>query len=189
VRVIAGKCRGMRLVAPRGFTTRPTSDRVKEALFSILSSADRLQTARVLDLCAGSGALGIEALSRGAEIAVFIEKDRAALEALRKNLAQTGLKRCSQIMAMDCQQALKHLIQQQMRFSLVLFDPPYQADLYTSVISTVGSSLMAPDGLLVAEAAERLPLPEQIGPCVRTDHRLYGDTALAFYTLEAPHAP
>ena len=189
MRVIAGEARGMRLTAPRGTTTRPTSDRVKEALFSLLQSSGHLQGTRVLDLFAGSGALGIEALSRGAEHVIFIEKNRQALDSLRLNLAHTRFTNRAEVLASDCLQALERLSRQKNHFDLVLLDPPYQAELYEKVIKLVGTSLLASDGLLVAEAAARTPLPERIGPCSRIDQRIYGDTALELYTMEQDHAP
>jgi len=189
VRVIAGKARGMRLTAPRGTTTRPTSDRVKEALFSLLDSAGRLDGMRVLDLFAGSGSLGIEALSRGAEQVTFIEKDRHALESLRLNLGHTGFSDRAEVLPFDCLQALERLVRQKVCFDLILLDPPYQAGLHQKVIELAGSALLAADGLVVAEAAARTPLPERIGPCNRSDRRIYGDTALELYTMEQRHAP
>lgn len=190
MRVIAGAVRGMRLNVPGGTTTRPTSDRVKEALFSILDSNNLLAGAQVLDLCAGSGSLGIEALSRGAAHTVFVEKDRTTLQVLRTNLARTGFPAHQyEVLAIDCQQALKLLIRRQKMFSLVLFDPPYQSDLYQIVIAKVGSGLLMAEGMLVAETAARVSLPERLPPCIRTDRRLYGDTALDFFMLEPHYAP
>lgn len=180
----------MRLNAPVGTKTRPTSDRVKEALFSILDSNNLLEQAQVLDLCAGSGSLGIEALSRGAAHAVFVENDRAALLALQSNLARTGFTAQQyEVLALDCRQALNLLIRRQTLFSLVLFDPPYQSDLYQSIIPLVGSRLLITEGVLVAETSSRVPLPDRLPPCIRTDRRLYGDTALDFFMLEPHHAP
>ncbi len=179
----------MRLNAPNGFKTRPTSDRVKEALFSILDSNNLLEQAQVLDLCAGSGSLGIEALSRGAVHTVFVEKDRAALQSLQSNLARTGFPvQQYEVLALDCRQALTLLVRRQTLFNLVLFDPPYQSDLYQSVIPLVGSNLLMAEGVLVAETAARVPLPDRLPPCVRTDQRLYGDTVLNFFMLEPHHA-
>lgn len=180
----------MRLNAPVGTKTRPTSDRVKEALFSILDSNSLLKEALVLDLCAGSGSLGIEALSRGAAHTIFVEKDRTALQALRSNLSRTGFSdQQYEVLAIDCQQALNLLIRRQTMFSLVLFDPPYQSNLYQSVIPLVGSRLLIAEGVLVAETSARVPLPDRLPPCIRTDRRLYGDTALDFFMLEPHHAP
>ncbi len=189
MRVIAGTAGGRHLVAPHGRTTRPTSDRVKEALFSILASLDCLADALILDLFAGSGALGIEALSRGARHAVFVEKDRTALAALAKNLAATGFSARSTVLAVDVELALKRLQQNESCFNVVLLDPPYQSDLYTRTIAFAGTYLMTPDGLLVAETAKRVALPEKIVPCARIDYRVYGDTVLEFYALESRHAP
>lgn len=190
VRVIAGQAGGMRLTAPSGTTTRPTSDRVKEALFSILESADHLNRARVLDLFAGSGSLGIEALSRGAEHVVFVEKNRSACAALQQNLSHTRLARQAQLLQMDSIHAVERLARHAEQFNLVLLDPPYQAGLYLKIIERVSTgSLLMPDGLLVAETATRSQLPERIGQCFRSDRRIYGDTALEFYLMEQNHAP
>lgn len=179
----------MRLTAPSGTKTRPTSDRVKEALFSLLESAGYLDGARVLDLFAGTGSLGIEALSRGADHVVFIEKDRHALEALQLNLAHTRSNDRAEVIPLDCLQAIGRLSRQKVLFDLVLLDPPYQAGLHQKVIELVGSALLAADGLVVAETATQAPLPERIGPCSRSDRRIYGDTALELYTMEQSHAP
>jgi 16S rRNA (guanine(966)-N(2))-methyltransferase RsmD len=189
VRVIAGQARGMRLTAPGGTTTRPTSDRIKEALFSILESANHIEDADVLDLFAGSGALGIEALSRGAKKVVFVEKNRAAIEVLERNLIHTKLKNQAQVFQMDSSQAIERLARHKERFSLVLLDPPYQAGFYLKIIELVSSTVLTQEGLLVAETATRAPLPERIGQCIRIDRRHYGDTALEFYQMEQRHAP
>lgn len=189
MRVIAGQARGMRLTAPGGTTTRPTSDRIKEALFSILESANHVEDADVLDLFAGSGALGIEALSRGAKKVVFVEKNRAAIEVLERNLIHTKLKNQAQVFQMDSSQAIERLARHKERFSLVLLDPPYQAGFYLKIIELVSSTVLTQEGLLVAETATRAPLPERIGQCIRIDRRHYGDTALEFYQMEQRHAP
>ena len=189
MRVIAGEARGMRLTAPRGTTTRPTSDRVKEALFSLLDSSGRLEEAELLDLFAGGGALGIEALSRGAKHAVFVEKNRHALDSLQQNLAHTRLGERAELLTGDCLQTMEWLGRQGRQFDLILLDPPYQAGLHQKIIERAGTTLLKPDGLLIAESAAREPLPEQIGCCVKTDRRVYGDTALELYLMEHHHAP
>lgn len=189
MRVIAGKAGGMKLTAPRGTTTRPTADRVKEALFSILDSANHLENLRVLDLFAGSGALGIEALSRGAAHTTFVEKSRPAVDAIRQNLAHTKLANQADLLNMDVHQAIERLTHQATYFELVLMDPPYQADIYSKVITQIEKNILAEGGLLVAETATRTPLPEHIGSLFRFDRRIYGDTALEFYSLEQSDAP
>lgn len=189
MRVIAGQAGGMRLKAPGGTTTRPTSDRVKEALFSILESADRLQDATVLDLFAGTGSLGIEALSRGAHHVVFVEKNRQAAESLQSNLAHTRLSTRATVIINDCMHSVEHLARRNEKYDLILLDPPYQAGMYLKMIDFAGSTILAPEGMLVAETAARESLPEQIGPCIRTDRRIYGDTAIEFYQMERTYAP
>jgi len=187
VRVIAGTAGGLKLTTPAGTTTRPTTDRVKEALFSILENAEAVHNAQVLDLFAGSGALGIEALSRGANHVTMIDKSRQALEALRKNLQHTKLMNRATILGLDAMQALDQLIRQQARFDLILIDPPYNHGLQVKVLERL-TPLLTSSGLAVAEAASRELLPERVGSCLLTDRRVYGDTALAFYVLEGNDA-
>lgn len=185
MRVIAGDARGTRLAAPRGMRTRPTADRVREALFSIILSRFELQGARVLDICAGTGSLGIEALSRGAAYCCFIEPDRNALAALRHNLSAAHCAGRAGIMETDVQRALRQLAAQGERFDIVFFDPPYGSGLYATVPEMLSSlSLLAGEGLFIAECAARAPLPDRLGMLVKDDRRVYGDTALEFYTLE-----
>ena len=188
MRVIAGTAGGLKLTTPAGTITRPTSDRVKEALFSILESADAVSNAQVLDLFAGSGALGIEALSRGANHVTMVDKSRPALETLRKNLQHTKLINRATILGLDALHALEQLIRQQARFDLILIDPPYNHGLHVKVLERL-TTLLAPTGLAVAETASRESLPERVGSCLLTDRRVYGDTALAFYVLEGNDAP
>ncbi len=187
MRVISGKAGGIKLVAPGGLKTRPTSDRVKEALFSILQSAYHLQNTSVLDLYAGSGALGIEALSRGAASAVFVENQADAVKIIKQNLLQARLDKQATIMAMDCKKALHLLFNKGTCFNLVFLDPPYQTDQYETVIETVSRHLLHPQGLIVAETASRTPLPNQIGSASKIDQRRYGDTILEFYSPEQQH--
>lgn len=188
MRVIAGTAGGLKLTTPVGITTRPTTDRVKEALFSILDSADAVCGAQVLDLFAGSGALGIEALSRGADHVTLIDKSRPALEALRKNLLHTKLTNRTTVIGLDAWQALDQLVRQQARFDLILIDPPYNQGLQVKALERI-APLLTPTSLVVAEAATRESLPQRVGSCRLTDRRVYGDTALAFYVLEGNDAP
>lgn len=185
MRVIAGICRGMRLLAPAGTSTRPTSDRVKEALFNILSSRIAFDDVKVLDICAGTGSLGIEALSRGAASCTFIENERRVLTCLEKNISDARINNRSEIFPMDVLKALPVIARRGLRFDLVLFDPPYDSGLYASVpeaLCTLG--LFASTALFAAECAARNPLPDSIGPLARFDRRVYGDTALELFTLE-----
>ena|SRR6185369_3026191 len=187
MRVIAGSARGVRLAAPAGLQTRPTADRVKEALFSIITSQRPLVDARVLDICAGSGSLGIEALSRGAACCCFIEQERPALAQLEKNLARAGLEGAGQCLALDALKGLNLLSRQGKTFDIVFLDPPYSSNLYATVPEALSSlSLLSGEALLVAECSARIPLAERYGMLVRIDRRVYGDTALEFFVRESP---
>jgi 16S rRNA (guanine966-N2)-methyltransferase len=175
VRVIAGQYGGRRLVAPRGLATRPTTDRVREALFSAL---DRVDGARVLDLYAGTGALGIEALSRGAASAVFVESARPAVAALRQNLEALGLTAAARVLAEPVARAVPKLAATS-PFDLVFADPPYDdVDAALAALEALVPSL-APGARVVLEHASRRP-PRPSAALVSLRTRTYGDTALTF---------
>lgn len=174
MRVIAGTAGGRRLVAPKGRDVRPTSDRVKEALFSSL--APRLPGARVLDLYAGSGALAIEALSRGAAAAVLVERNRAALAAIEHNLAATGFTAAARVTTGDLPQALGQLIG---LFDVVFLDPPYALaeDEVVAVLAAL-VPLLAPGGAVRLEWPARRPAPPWPEGLSPGRVRRYGDTTI-----------
>ncbi|WP_437576519.1 16S rRNA (guanine(966)-N(2))-methyltransferase RsmD [Sorangium sp. So ce887] len=180
MRVIAGRLGGRRLAAPRGEGTRPTADRVREALFSSLGD---VTGALVCDLYAGTGALGIEALSRGARRAVFVESGRPALATLRENLAALGLAEAARVVPLPVERALD-LLRDEGPFDLALLDPPYAALTQAAAAAARLAGplgLLAPTGRLVLEHARRDPSPEIAGlTCAAA--RTYGDTAVSFYT-------
>lgn len=185
MRVIAGTCRGKKLSAPTGVTTRPTSDRVKEALFSILSSRIDFAGIRVLDICAGTGSLGIEALSRGAGSCCFIEFNLTVKSILEKNILVTCCKERSEILIMDAVRALNVMAGRGQGYDLVFFDPPYDSELYERVPETLESSgLLTQGSILVAECSVRNQLQESYGRLKRFDRRVYGETALELFELE-----
>ncbi len=183
MRVIAGRLGGRRLVAPRGWATRPTSDRVREALFSALGD---LGGARVLDLYAGTGALGIEALSRGAARATFVENARPALAALRENLASLGLDRAAHVVARPVAAGASGGALAG-PFDLVLADPPYAAlaEVPPAVEALVAAGALSPDARVVVEHAARDDAPAIAGLSPRPS-RTYGDTAITIYDREEP---
>ena len=179
MRVIAGCARGMRLQAPPTHT-RPSTDRLREALFSILQA--RLEGAHILDLFAGSGALGIEALSRGAEKAVFVEEDRIAVKTLKKNLEQVRLAGRAAVLECD---VFAYLKSPRMVFDIVLADPPYASnadcDLAANLLSDSRlSELLSDDGLVVIEVEAERENPVAPGWEV-IDRRVYGSSAILFY--------
>ena len=185
MRIIAGTCRGKKLSAPVGVTTRPTSDRVKEALFSILASRIDFANARVLDICAGTGSLGIEAVSRGAATCHFIESNKSVISILDKNLVNTGFKDRSKILNMDAVAALQRIAVTGEHFDLAFFDPPYSSDLYQTVPELLASSgLLASGSILVTECSSRSKLKESYGSLKRFDRRVYGETAIELFKME-----
>jgi 16S rRNA (guanine966-N2)-methyltransferase len=177
MRVVAGRFGGRRLIAPRGRGTRPTSDRVREALFSILGSVAGL---RVLDLFAGSGALGIEALSRGAASAVFVDSAAGAAAAIRRNLGALGAK--GEVRRMSASAFLEQARRDARQYDLVFLDPPYRAasDLGRE-LSTTLAPVLAPRARVVGESDRRAPL-ELEGWSV-ADERRYGDTLIRFFDV------
>ena len=177
MRVIAGSLRGRILTTPRGFDTRPTLDRVKEALFSILGSIDNL---KVLDLYAGTGAFGIEALSRGAKQAVFVEKSRPALQCLRDNLSRLGLEGRSKVFAQFVERAQRN-ISISAPFDLVFCDPPWTGieAAWNFLANMQLASLLSPGGRLVLEhPAEAAVSPGRFSPLATTNVRAWGDSAV-----------
>lgn len=156
MRVITGTARGRRLGELKGEATRPTTDKVKEAVFSAIQF--RVQGARVLDLFAGTGQLGIEALSRGAEQAVFVDSRREAAQLVRDNLALTGLADRAQVL---CGDALGYLAATDRRFDLIFLDPPYASELLEQALERIAArDLLAEDGRIVAESAIEKKLPD-----------------------------
>jgi len=181
MRIIAGELRGRRLAAVKG-RVRPTSDKVREAIFSILGPA--VMAARVLDLFAGTGALAWEALSRGAREAVLVEDQGAALEVLRRNLEALGLKERVQVLPLPVHGALRKLASGGGKFDLVFLDPPYDRGLARATLEALeGSGLLAPEARVVAEHSHREALPEHLGDLHLSQCRRYGDTQVAFYEV------
>jgi 16S rRNA (guanine966-N2)-methyltransferase len=174
VRVVAGAYRGRRIEAPAGRATRPTSDRVREALFSILGP---IEGVRVLDLFAGSGALGIEALSRGAAEAVFVESDARAAAAVRRNLDALGIE--ALVHRRDAFSWLGSAVGAEEPFDLVFADPPYSSASRTAGrLSELLPPVLTPTSVIVTESDKRDPL-ELALPLV--DERTYGDTRIAIH--------
>ena len=181
-RVIAGSARGIRLRAP-GAGTRPLADRVKQTLFGILEPD--LQGSRVLDLFAGSGAAGIEALSRGAGSAVFIEKDGGAASVIQENLRATSLAGPdAQVVRADAIAWLAHRSPSDAPFDLVIVDPPYaETALLTRVLETLGGAdaPLEPNARVIAKHFWRDRPPDRIGLLASERDRRFGETALTFY--------
>ena len=182
VRIVGGSQRGRRLVAPSGEAVRPTSDRAREALFNILSHGDfaasglHFAERPVLDAFAGTGALGLEALSRGASAAVFIERDREALAALRRNIAALGEEDRAHVVAGDATRPPRAAF----ACALAFLDPPYRSGLAAPALSALAAAgWLTPDALAVIEVAAREELPMPAGFTL-IDERVYGAARLVF---------
>lgn len=182
MRVVAGSARGLRLDAPAGTGTRPTGDRVRESVCNALASIDAIRGARVLDAYAGSGALAVEALSRGAESAVLVDRDRAARAAIEANLDRTGFTSAATVVAAD---ALDHLARSTDRFDLVFLDPPYDYDRWPELLAAVVAR-SAPGAVVVVEGRAPVPVP---APLSVIREKRYGGTVVTFSQMPPSTAP
>ena len=191
MRVIAGTCKGRRLAAPKGNRlVRPTADRVKESVFSILR--EQVIDANFLDLCAGTGSIGIEALSRGAKHVTFLERDPRCVGIIEKNLRTCGLLTESHVrirlLRRDAVKGISDLGKRSAVFEIIYFDPPYGVDLvegsqlYTDCLKSLAeNSLLGVGGALLVEHAKQYVTPNAVGSLRRSRQARYGDTVVSFY--------
>ena len=175
MRVITGLAKGMRLETLEGMDVRPTADRVKEAEFSIIQF--EIEGRRVLDLFAGSGALGIEALSRGAKVATFVDANPEAVKVIRSNLEHTGLTKKASVAAGDFEQFLNYT---KAAFDIVFIDPPYSKGLADRALQLMVSH-MSENGVIICEVAKIDKLPEKSGDFTLARKSDYGKTSLYIY--------
>ncbi|GAB4365670.1 MAG: 16S rRNA (guanine(966)-N(2))-methyltransferase RsmD [Deltaproteobacteria bacterium] len=183
MRIIAGKWRGRVLRAPKGRAVRPTADRVRESIFGILGN--RVEGVAVLDLFAGTGALGLEALSRGALSAVLVEADPVACEVIRKNVESLSAGG-AEILRMDYRRALRRLQSRGRRFGLLFLDPPYRAGIArAAALALSASGVTEPGAIAVVEEAARSPRAEMPPAWTLWVERLYGDTRVSLYEVAA----
>jgi len=189
LRVISGNLKGKRLIAAKGLSLRPTSDRVREAIFDILQ--DQFQVQNVLDLFAGTGALGIEALSRGAKRAVFVEGSVRSRGVLRRNIEECRLKEQAEVLGREAHAAIKILEARGEFFELIFLDPPYGKGLARRVLEALSrSSIVTPGTLVVAEHSLSEGL-DSMPSWQRIDRRKYGRTLVSFFRpeKESPDSP
>ena len=180
MRVLAGALKGRRLVVPRGTTTRPTADQVRIALLDALTPW--LPGARVLDLFAGGGGVGFEALSRGAAHATFVERDPRALAALAANVEALALSESARVIRGDVARILPRLAAAGDRFTIVFLDPPYEGDDVTETLARLGEgALTATDAIVVSQHPTKLPPPAHAGCLAAYRARRFGETTLTFY--------
>ena len=183
MRIVSGSAKGKKLVGFRGDAIRPTSDRVREAIFSTLfSQLGALGEVEVLDLYAGTGAMAIEALSRGAKSATLVDQSREAQKIIGKNLASTELADSATFMSGRVLDIIPRLGARQAQFDLIFVDPPYSDPHIEDVLLSVNDfGLLRSGGIMCFETADRVHLPEHIGTLACTARRKYGSTAICYY--------
>jgi 16S rRNA (guanine966-N2)-methyltransferase len=180
MRVIAGEYKGRRLVTPRGERTRPTADQVRIALCDTLTPW--IDGARVLDLFSGAGGVGLEALSRGAAHATFVERDARALAALRENIETLGVRDRARVLRGDVARELTRLYTESARFDIVFLDPPYDTDLVPTTLEQLGGGgLTAANAVVIAQHLTKRAPSAIIGALGAFRTRRFGETTLTFY--------
>ncbi|MBO8171082.1 MAG: 16S rRNA (guanine(966)-N(2))-methyltransferase RsmD [Bacillaceae bacterium] len=182
MRIIAGDKKGMRLDSVPGMSTRPTSDKVKEAVFNVIGPF--FEGGRVLDLYAGTGSLGIEALSRGMDHALFVDADRKAADIVKKNLKATGLMDKSEVYVNDADRALRALRKRELAFDLIFLDPPYAEQKIEAQLNFISDhGLLKEDGTVIAEHDAAVTLPDRVGNLEKHKTLNYRYTSISFYIL------
>lgn len=180
MRIIGGTARGRKLKTQAGRATRPTADRVREAIFNIVSS--KVPNAAILDLFAGSGAMGIEALSRGASSAVFIESDRDAAATIKSNLDACVFAAPSKVIVGMLPKALGRFIINEENFDLIFIDPPYESGLAEKTLFAVAErNMICADGIAIIEHSVRETMPEDATTLIKAREKKYGSTLISFY--------
>lgn len=189
MRIISGQYRGRQIATLKGGKLRPTSDQLRETLFDVLGP--RITGARLLDAYAGSGAVGLEALSRGASEVVFIEHHRAAAALIRQNLEALGIKSGYRLVTSDVLDGLERLSEEAARFDIVFLDPPYTEirEYHHALRQLARGGLLGPESLVVAEHSRHTELEERYGALARVRLLRHGDAQLAFYRLAAEPLP
>ena len=186
MRVISGTAKGRRLASFHGDRIRPTADRIKEALFNILNSSfGSLEDRQVLDLFSGTGNLGIEALSRGAAKAVFIDENPKSVAILKKNIDICGFAGRSEIIISTVEAGIRILSRKGYRFNLVFLDPPYGKGLVTKTLNDLANdTILEEEAIVIAEHSSREVPPDEYGYLTLSDRRKYGDTGVSLYIYE-----
>lgn len=185
MRVIAGSKKGQPLQAVPGRSTRPTTDKVKESLFNLIGES-HFNGGIGLDLYAGTGGLGVEALSRGLDKVIFVDQDRKAIAVIKQNLESTGFTIQSEIYKNDATRALKVLCKREIPFDLIFLDPPYHKQNIANELALFDShQLITPLGMVIVETAKDVTLPTHLGHLFLEKQRQYGDTEVRIYRKES----
>jgi len=180
MRVIAGEYKGRRLKTLDGLNVRPTSDKLRETVFNIISQ--KVSGKRFLDLCAGSGAVGIEAISRGAHDVTFVEQSRRAHQIISENLHACGISDGVSVVNRDALTALKYFATQSISFDIIYIDTPYESDVYSPVLFLLGkNNILRDQGIVIVEHRRNVELPEAFGSLEKYREVKQGDSCLSFF--------
>lgn len=183
MRVISGKAKGQALKAPTGLNTRPTADRVKESIFNIIQT--ELYNSLIIDLFAGSGSLGIEALSRDADKVYFIDNNKNSVRLIEENLKKTKLINNSQIIQMDVLSGIMKLREYKVKANIIFLDPPYSKGFIEPTLEAIYSShILESDGIVIVEHSIKENIPNNIDKLKKYRSNKYGDVVISFYRLE-----
>ncbi|OIK14059.1 16S rRNA (guanine(966)-N(2))-methyltransferase RsmD [Bacillus sp. MUM 116] len=181
MRVVSGSCKGRPLKAVPGNTTRPTTDKVKEALFNMIGPY--FNGGIGLDLFAGSGGLGIEAISRGLDKVIFIDRDVKAIQVIRENIKSCSFEEKTEVYRNDADRALKALIKREIRFDYIFLDPPYKKQQLVSLMQKImEEKILKEDGLVVCEHSHDVELPQAVGELTQIKYEKYGIIAITIYS-------
>jgi 16S rRNA (guanine966-N2)-methyltransferase len=183
LRVVSGICKGRPLKAVPGSSTRPTTDKVKEAIFNMVGPY--FDGGLALDLFAGSGGLGIEALSRGFEKAIFIDRDGKAIQTIHENVKSCNFAEKAEVFRNDAERALKAILKRQLCFDLIFLDPPYKKQQLVSLLEKFDEGqLLNKGGTIVCEHSHDVMLPDNVGNLIQTKHETYGIISITIYIKE-----
>lgn len=184
MRIITGIAKGRKIKAPEGLSTRPTADRVKESLFNIISK--RIFEARVLDLFAGTGNLGLEAISRGAKMCTFVDSSKSSFKILKENIETLNFQNKCEAYNSDAFSALKQFGKRDIKFDLVFLDPPYSKGLVEKAVEEIyNQNLLSDGGIIVSEYDQNDNIPERIGNIRIYRTEKYGRTKISFWREDA----
>ena len=184
MRVISGVSKGKRLMAPKGLETRPTTDRVKESIFSMINNY--IIESNILDLFSGTGSLGIEAISRGANYGYFVDNNKNSIKVINENIKTTGFEEKSEVLWSDTLNVIKQLGENGKKVNIIFMDPPYLKDLIVPCIEAIESErLLDDEGIIVVEHDIKDSIPDVIGSLKKIKEKKYGNTRISIYTEEA----
>ena len=183
MRVISGKVRGLKLNAPKNDDVRPTTDRVKESLFNMINSY--MMDSDILDLFAGTGSLGIECLSRGANKCVFVDKSKESINIVESNIKKARVENESIVLNLDFKSAISSLALKKEKFDVIFMDPPYYKNMFSDALLSVDENeLLKEDGIIVVEHDTVDKFPDNMGRLYKSREKKYGNTTITFYKLE-----